>query len=255
VTARAESLKERVLQGPRPVHVGIIMDGNGRWAESRGLPRLEGHRAGAESVRAITTAAREVGIQALTLYAFSTQNWGRPRAEVLGLMNLLRTFLLQEKKTLLDNDIRLRAIGEIDRLPARVRKVLDEVEEASAGGRSMTLTLALSYGGQEEIVHAARALARRAIEGALDPESLDVATFQSAMWSGSLPPLDLCIRTSGEHRISNFLLWHMAYAEIVVAQELWPDFREEAFFAALLEYRQRERRFGLTGAQIRERSR
>lgn len=255
MTARAESLKERVLQGPRPAHVGIIMDGNGRWAESKGLSRLEGHREGAESVRAITTAAREVGIQALTLYAFSTQNWGRPRGEVLGLMDLLRTFLLQEKRTLLENDIRLCAIGETHRLPRRVRKALEEVEEASAGGRSMTLTLALSYGGQEEIVCAARELARRAKEGELDPEAIDVATFQGALWSGSLPPLDLCIRTSGENRVSNFLLWHMAYAEIVVAKELWPDFREEAFFAALLEYRQRERRFGLTSAQIRERSR
>jgi undecaprenyl diphosphate synthase len=254
VTTEAESLKERVLQGPRPVHVGIIMDGNGRWAESRGLPRLEGHRAGAESVRAITTAAREVGIQALTLYAFSTQNWGRPRREVLGLMNLLRSFLLQEKSTLIENDIRLRSIGEIDRLPGRVRRALEEVQEASAGGRSMTLTLALSYGGQEEIVHAARALARQASAGTLDPEDVDVRAFQRALWSGSLPPLDLCIRTSGEHRVSNFLLWHLAYAEIVVSSELWPDFREEAFFSALLEYRRRERRFGLTGAQIRERS-
>lgn len=228
------------------------MDGNGRWAESRGLPRLEGHRAGSESVRAVTTAAREVGIQALTLYAFSAQNWARPRREVLGLMDLLRDFLLQEKPTLIENDIRLQAIGEIERLPRRVRSALEEVEEASAQGRSMVLTLALSYGGQEELVAAARSLARQARAGRLDPEKVDLSTFQAALWSGGLPPLDLCIRTSGEYRVSNFLLWHLAYAELVVTGELWPDFREEAFFSALLEFRMRERRFGMTGEQRRQ---
>lgn len=247
-----ESLKARVLEGPRPTHVGIIMDGNGRWAESRGLARIEGHRAGSESVRAVTTAARELGIRALTLYAFSAQNWARPKREVLGLMELLRDYLLREKPTLLENDIRLEAIGELDKLPRRVRKSLDEVVQASAGGSSMVLTLALSYGGQEEITAAARALARRVRDGALHPDDLDLSTFQSALWSGSLPPVDLCIRTSGEYRVSNFLLWHLAYAELVVCNALWPDFREEAFYAALLEYGRRERRFGRTGAQLRE---
>jgi len=251
VSATLENLKARALEGPRPAHVGIIMDGNGRWAEARGLPRIEGHRAGSESVRAVTTAAREMGIRALTLYAFSAQNWARPRAEVLGLMDLLREYLRRERQTLLDNDIRLQAIGELERLPARVRKVLDEVVEVTAGGRAMTLTLALSYGGQEEIAAAARELARRARAGALDPEKVDVRTFQSVLWSGALPPVDLCIRTSGEYRVSNFLLWHLAYAELVVCDALWPDFREEAFYGALVEYGRRERRFGRTGAQLR----
>lgn len=230
------------------------MDGNGRWAELRGLPRLEGHREGAESVRAVTTAARGLGIRALTLYAFSSQNWARPKLEVLGLMDLLRTFLEGEKETLLRNDVRLEAIGDLERLPAKVRKVLERVREATSSCDGMVLTLALSYGGQEEILAAARRIAEAARDGELDPDDLDLDRFGRLLWSGALPPLDLCVRTSGEFRVSNFMLWHVAYAEIVVTEALWPDFREEAFFSALLEYRKRERRFGRTGAQIRGRA-
>jgi undecaprenyl diphosphate synthase len=254
VSEATTSLRDLVMGGPVPAHVGIIMDGNGRWAELRGLPRLDGHRQGSESVRAVTTAAREVGVRALTLYAFSSQNWARPKREVLGLMELLRSYLLQEQRTLLDNGIRLEAIGEVERLPGRVRRALDEVRATSSGGKEMVLTLALSYGGREELIEAARALAWDAQAGRLDPKRIDEAALQERLWSGGLPPLDLCIRTSGEFRISNFLLWQMAYAEIVVTEALWPDFGGDAFFSALLEYRKRERRFGRTGAQLRERT-
>jgi undecaprenyl diphosphate synthase len=227
------------------------MDGNGRWAEARGLPRLEGHRAGSESVRAVSTQARELGVEALTLYAFSSQNWSRPAEEVAGLMGLLRDYLLQEKRTILDNGIRLQALGEIDRLPRFVRDVLDDVIEASKDNRGMVLSLALSYGGREELVRAAKAIARAAKAGTLDPEAVDAATVEAHLYTRGLPELDLCIRTSGELRVSNFLLWQIAYAELVVTDLAWPDFREADLCRAILEYRRRERRFGLTSAQVR----
>lgn len=234
-----------------PRHVGIIMDGNGRWAENRGLPRLDGHREGSASVRAVTTAAREAGIEALTLYAFSSQNWSRPADEVAGLMDLLREYLLAEKQTLVDNGIRFRTIGEIEKLPRFVRAAIDEVKTAAAGNEGMTLTLALSYGGREELVRVARLLAQEVSAGSLPLERLDAEAFASKLDTAGLPDLDLCIRTSGEVRVSNFLLWQIAYSEIVVVDTLWPDFRAENFLEALLEYRRRDRRFGLTGAQIR----
>lgn len=251
-TSDLERRKAEVLAGELPTHVGIIMDGNGRWAEQRGMHRLEGHRAGSESVRAVTTAARELGISALTLYAFSAQNWMRPLREVSGLMRLLRHYLQQERATLQKNGIRLSAIGQLDRLPRSVRKVLEQVIDETRGNDGMVLTLALSYGGREELVHAARRIGEDVRAGRLAPESIDEAAFEKRLWSGALPPLDLCIRTSGELRVSNFLPWQMAYAEIVVTDELWPDFREAAFYAALLAYQQRERRFGQTGTQIRK---
>ena len=233
-----------------PRHVAIIMDGNGRWAQAHGLPRVEGHRQGAKAVREVVRAAREIGVRALTLYAFSAQNWSRPADEVAGLMDLLREYLESERQEILENGIRLDAVGELDRLPRFVRAPLESVREASAKNRGMVLTLALSYGGQEEIAAAADALVRRARAGTLPSGPVDVETFASALWSGRLPPVDLVIRTSGETRVSNFMLWQSAYAEFIFVDTLWPEFRARQFLEAVLEYQQRERRFGLTSAQL-----
>jgi len=233
-----------------PRHVGIIMDGNGRWAQRHGRPRLDGHRAGAESVRDITRAARQLGIEALTLYAFSSQNWARPVEEVTGLMTLLRDFLIDERSEILENAIRLEAIGDIERLPPLVKEPLDELRGVSAGNTGMTLTLALSYGGRESIARAVRAAVTDAIAGTLRPEDLDVDRFTGYLPTAALPPLDLLIRTSGEQRISNFMLWEMAYAELIFVEVEWPEFRREHLHRCLEEYAARERRFGLTSAQL-----
>lgn len=233
-----------------PRHVGIIMDGNGRWAEQHGRPRLEGHRAGAESVRDITRASRQLGLQALTLYAFSSQNWARPASEVGGLMQLLRDFLIDERAEILDNGIRLDAIGDIDKLPPLVSEPLAELRAASAHNQHMTLTLALSYGGRESIARAVRAALRDVAAGTLRPEDLDVDRFTGYLPTAGLPPLDLLIRTSGEQRISNFMLWELAYAELVFIDVLWPEFRRTHLHACIEQYAARERRFGLTSAQL-----
>ncbi|MFN7133701.1 MAG: isoprenyl transferase [Myxococcales bacterium] len=245
-----EKLKQQVQSGKLPRHVGIIMDGNGRWAEARGLPRLEGHREGARSVRAVTRTARQVGVQALTLYAFSSQNWQRPADEVAGLMALLRDYLTGERDEIMQNGIRLTAIGEIDRLPKFVREPLDALMQESASNTGMVLALALSYGGREELVRACRRLMEEAKEG-LDPGSLDAKLLESRLFTADFPELDLVIRTSGEQRISNFLLWQCAYAELTFTDTAWPEFREEAFLNALLDFQTRERRYGLTGAQLK----
>ncbi len=226
------------------------MDGNGRWAQRRGLPRLEGHRLGADSVRDITRAARELGIEALTLYAFSSQNWQRPSQEVAGLMALLRDYLIGERAEILDNSIRLEAIGDVERLPPMTKDPLDELRAASAANRGMTLTLALSYGGRESIVRAVRSAMRDAATGALAPDAMDVERFSSYLPTGRLPTLDLLIRTSGEQRISNFMLWEIAYAELVFTDVLWPEFRRQHLYACLGEYAARQRRFGLTSDQL-----
>jgi len=231
-----------------PRHVAIIMDGNGRWAEGRGLPRLAGHREGSQSVRAVTREARRVGLEALTLYAFSAQNWARPPDEVAGLMALLAEFLDSERDEIMENGVRLHAIGELDRLPGFVRERLDRLRRDSAGSRGLVLTLALSYDGREEIAQAAR---RAAADGVpVDPAALD-----ARMWTAGLPPLDLLVRTSGERRISNFLLWQCAYAEFAFSDVLWPDFREAELLQVLADFQRRERRFGLTGAQVAARTR
>jgi undecaprenyl diphosphate synthase len=233
-----------------PRHVGIIMDGNGRWAEKRGLPRIEGHRVGADSVRDVVRASRELGIQALTLYAFSAQNWARPADEVRALMLLLRDYLIEERPEIMDNDIRLRAIGEVDRLPALVREPLDALVADSAGNQHMVLNLALSYDGRASIVAAARRAAEAAVAGTLDPARLTVAQFGQLMATSELPELDLLIRTSGERRISNFMLWELAYAELHFSDTLWPDFRREQLYLAIDDFGKRERRFGMTGQQV-----
>lgn len=234
-----------------PRHVAIIMDGNGRWAERRGRPRLEGHAYGAQSVREIVTACRELdSVKALTLYAFSVQNWGRPDEEVEHLMGLLLDYLVEEKRTIMDNGIRLQAIGQIDRLPAKVLGQLRYLEDLSKANRDMTLTLALSYGGREEITLACQRIAARVLAGELAVEAIDEAEIEKHLYTHDLPPVDLLIRTSGEMRISNFLLWQVAYAEIVVTDVLWPDFRRPELYASLEQYKGRQRRFGLTGAQV-----
>ncbi len=246
------ALENLVKQRPLPRHVGIIMDGNGRWAEARGLARIEGHREGSNSVREVTRCARRVGLQALTLYAFSSQNWARPADEVAGLMNLLREYLEKERPEILENQIRLNAIGELDRLPRYVREPLERLRAESSGNRGMVLTLALSYGGREEILMGVRQLAAAMARGETTPERLKEADFEGYLWTRDLPPVDLIIRTSGERRISNFLLWQCAYAELVFTDVLWPDFRDERFLECVVEFQQRERRFGQTGAQAKK---
>ena len=233
-----------------PRHVAIIMDGNGRWAELRRLPRLAGHREGAESVRDVVRAARQIGLEAITLYAFSSQNWARPVEEVAGLMELLRDYLITERAEIMENEIQLRAIGDIDKLPPLVREPLDALMADSAPNRAMVLTLALSYGGRESIAAAARRAAQLVMAGELDPTDIDGERFGNLLPTADLPPLDLVIRTSGELRISNFLLWEAAYAELYFSSALWPDFRRGDLYTALEAYSGRERRFGLTGAQI-----
>ncbi|MGF1511862.1 MAG: polyprenyl diphosphate synthase [Myxococcota bacterium] len=244
----------RLAPGPLPRHLAIIMDGNGRWAEVRGRPRMEGHVMGAQSVRSIVTTARESGIRALTLYAFSVQNWGRPRDEVDALMTLLLEYLVDERTTILENGIRLRGIGEIERLPASVRQQLAFLEDSSSSNADMILTLALSYGGREEIVSVCQRLARDVAAGRIAWGEIDEAAIDRYMFTKDLPPLDLLIRTSGEMRLSNFLLWQAAYAEIVVTDVLWPDFGEAEFFQCIETFRRRQRRYGLTGPQIAETS-
>ena len=243
-----DQLKAQVRERPLPRHVGIIMDGNGRWAQERGLARLEGHRRGSDSVREVTRAARRVGLEAITLYAFSVQNWQRPPSEVEGLMDLLRDYLARERAEIMDNGIRLHAIGDLDRLPARVRDPLEELRAVSAGNSKMTLTLALSYGGREEII----AMVRKVAEDRLPPEQVDAAAIEARLWTHGLPPLELVVRTSGEVRVSNFLLWQLAYAEIHLTETLWPDFGERDLLRALDDFQRRERRFGQTSAQIRQ---
>ncbi|MFL5355249.1 isoprenyl transferase [Archangium sp.] len=245
------ALERLVVERPVPRHVGIIMDGNGRWAEMRGVPRVEGHREGSNSVREVTRCARRVGVEALTLYAFSSQNWARPAEEVAALMDLLREYLESERAEILENGIRLNAIGEVEKLPRFVKEPLDRLRADSAHNKGMVLTLALSYGGREELVQAARRVAEAASKGELSPASLDTKSFESFLWTHELPPVDLMVRTSGEQRISNFLLWQLAYAELSFSDVLWPDFRTEAFLRCVAQYQQRERRFGLTSAQVK----
>ncbi len=234
-----------------PRHVAVIMDGNGRWAKRRNLPRIEGHRKGADSVREIVRASREIGIKALTLYAFSSQNWERPVEEVRALMELLRDYLIGERKEILDNDIRLMTIGDESRLPAFVREPLDALKADSANNKGMTLCLALSYGGREAIIDATKRLVEQVRAGTMRIQDVNILSFSEALSTHGLPELDLVIRTSGEQRLSNFLLWEAAYAEMYFTDTLWPDFNRAELSVALASYDGRERRFGLTSEQVR----
>jgi undecaprenyl diphosphate synthase len=229
-------------------HVAIIMDGNGRWATERGLPRSEGHRHGAGAVREVVRAARELGVHALTLFAFSEQNWGRSSDEVMQLMQLLAKFLVDEHNELIARGIRVRAIGQVGRLPRFVAAPLATLEADTAGGAGMTLCLALSYGGREALTAAAQTLVADATRGRLGPDDVTPELLGARLGTSDLPPLDLIIRTSGEQRLSNFLLWESAYAELVFSPVLWPDFRRAHLEAALAEFGSRDRRFGLTKA-------
>ncbi len=241
----------QLLKEKLPRHLAIIMDGNGRWAEKRSLDRIVGHQQGAETVRAVVRECRRIGISYLTLFAFSSENWSRPRDEVEALMALLRQFLLSELKEMTENGIRLQAIGDLQRLPKEVAAVLNEIVKLTASGTEMTLTLALSYGGRDDILQAIRRLMALSREGNLSPDEVNETLFARYLWTGPLPEPDLLIRTSGEFRISNFFLWQLAYTEIYVTSVLWPDFNSDELMQALLDYQGRERRFGLTSEQIK----
>ncbi|MGJ8657383.1 MAG: isoprenyl transferase [Akkermansiaceae bacterium] len=227
-----------------PEHVAIIMDGNGRWAKKRGLPRVAGHRAGADSVRKIVESCDALGVRFLTLYAFSSENWARPEQEVKALMGLLEKFLKDKTPEMMEDNVKLTAIGRLDRLPAHVRDELDRAIATTSSNTGVTMNLALSYGGREEIVDAAKQLVRKAAEGEITADDVDNSLFCAHMYTAGMPDPDLLIRTSGEVRLSNFLLWQLSYAEIVITDKLWPDFRHDAFVDALREYTKRDRRFG-----------
>jgi len=250
-TAEVVALRAEVLARPLPAHVAIIMDGNGRWAEERGEPRLFGHREGSNSVRATTRFARRLGIKYLTLYAFSAQNWNRPIDEVLGLMQLLVEYLDLERDEIMDEEIVLQAIGELDRMPPPVLDRLNAMKEMSKNNPGMKLTLALSYGGREELVRAARLIAEDVKAGRLAIDDVTEDAMRARLWTSQIPDPDVVIRTSGEVRLSNFLLYQSAYAELVAAEAAWPDFRERELLLAVREFQGRERRFGQTSAQLR----
>lgn len=227
-----------------PRHVAIIMDGNGRWAKKRLLNRVKGHEKGVETVRAIVRASGEIGIRVLTLYAFSTENWQRPNGEIKALMGLLKKFLLKEEPELIKNNIRLGVIGQLQRLPDDARAVIDRVVSSTARSDGLLLNLALSYGGRTEIVEMVQMIAAKAAAGELRPENIDESTVSEHLYTRGLPDPDLMIRTSGEMRISNFLLWQLAYSELYITPTLWPDFTAEEYIGILRNYLQRERRFG-----------
>ncbi len=233
-----------------PRHVAIIMDGNGRWAESRGLRREAGHREGIESVRACVRQANDLGVEILTLYAFSLENWNRPKGEVSELMRLLEEYLENEMPEVMEKGIKIRSIGRMDRLPPSTRGAVEDAIRKTADNSNMTLVFALSYGARQEIVDAAKQLMRDAEAGKLDPERLDEKTFAAYLYASDLPDPDLLVRTGGENRVSNFLLWQIAYAEIYTTPLMWPDFRESDFLEAIEDFQSRERRFGMTSAQV-----
>ena len=227
-----------------PQHVAVIMDGNGRWAKQHGLPRIEGHRVGAESARTIIRVAGELGIKYLTLYAFSAENWNRPKDEVDALMKYLVHYLKTETPELNKNNVRLEVIGQIWRLPENVQDHLNKSITTLSKNNGLTLVMALSYGSRIEIVDAVRSIAEKVRRGKLEPEDITEKVISDHLWTRNIPDPDLMIRTSGEMRVSNFLLWQISYAELVITQTLWPDFRKPQFFAALEEYARRHRRFG-----------
>ena len=245
-----EELLELMDKDHMPGHIAIIMDGNGRWARMRGLPRIAGHREGIKSVREIVTFCREVGIEVLTIYAFSAENWKRPELEVKALMMFLEEYLQRELKTLMDNNIRFMTIGQTDKLPGSVKKWIEKVEKKTEHNTSMILNIALSYGGRTEIVDAILRIMNDITNGAIKPENIDSKLFSNYLYTKGLPDPDLMIRTSGETRISNFLLWQIAYSELYFTKTLWPDFRRHDLLLAILDYQHRERRFGMIEEQI-----
>jgi undecaprenyl diphosphate synthase len=229
---------------PLPRHIAIIMDGNGRWARQHGHIRVKGHEVGAETVDMVVSCCAEIGIEVLTLYAFSSENWLRPAFEVSALMRLLRSYLKRETDRLVEQGIRLRAIGRLERLDSAVRRELERACDATAAGRTMTLNLAISYGGRDEICDAAAALARKAAAGKLEPEAITAELFAEHLDTAGLPDPDIMIRTGGEYRISNFLLWQLAYTELYFSNTLWPDFSRQELLGIINDFQCRERRFG-----------
>jgi len=241
----ADDLLQQIrLNGAVPRHVAVIMDGNGRWARERGRPREFGHRAGMRAVRDAVEAAADAGVEVLTLFAFSQENWHRPKGEVAALMTLLELYVRRERRDLKEKGVEVHAVGELHLLGPRTRAALEGIVEHTRGGRRLRLNLAISYGSRTEMVRAARRLAERVREGRLMPGEIDEAMFAGELYMSGDPDPDLLIRTSGELRISNFMLWQLAYTELCVTPVLWPDFTRAHFYAALLEYQRRERRFG-----------
>lgn len=245
-----KKLIDKIDRSKLPVHVAIIMDGNGRWARKQGFVRTLGHERGVDSVRNTVEAAAEIGIGYLTLYAFSTENWNRPKYEIDALMRILVKSLHKEMNTLMKNNIRLEAIGDIGSLPAGSQRELAKSIKTTSGNTGLTLVLALSYSSRWEIIEAVKAISREVSDGKLDPDKIDSALFNSYLTTQQIPEPELLIRTSGEYRISNFLLWQIAYTELYFTPVLWPDFSKEDFYTAILDFQQRERRFGLTSEQI-----
>lgn len=245
-----EELLELIDRKRLPEHIAVIMDGNGRWAGIRGLPRIAGHREGINSVREIVTSCREIGIKILTIYAFSAENWKRPELEVNTLMAFLEEYLQKELNTLMKNNIRFMTIGQIGKLPGSVRKWIRKVEKETENNRAMILNLALSYGGRTEIVDAIKSIAEDVVNGRISLKEIDINLFSNYLYTKGLSDPDLMIRTSGETRVSNFLLWQIAYTELYFTKTLWPDFRRHDLLLAILDYQQRERRFGRVEEQI-----
>jgi len=237
-------LKQVRAGGNIPKHVAVIMDGNGRWARSRGLPRHAGHREGMKAVREALEGSIDVGIEVLTLFAFSTENWSRPPREISALMGLLELYAKKEKADLINQGVQVHVLGELDRLSGRTRRAVNGIKEATAGGENLRLNLMISYSGRKEIVEAVRRLALEVAEGGLSPSDIDEEALQGALFTQGMPDPDLLVRTSGEFRISNFMLWQLAYTEIHITPVLWPDFTRQDLFAAVLDYQQRDRRFG-----------
>ena len=244
------SIKEQIDITRLPTHLAIIMDGNGRWAKQKGLLRTLGHESGTKSVKTTVEICAKLGIKNLTLYAFSTENWNRPKLEVDTLMKLLISSLKKELKTLSQNNIRLNAIGNLTNLPLKVQKELNEVIQKTSENTRMTLTLALSYGAREELIQAVKKISDKVKNNIISTNTIDESIINEHLYTHNLPDVDLVIRTSGEHRISNFLLWQIAYAEFYFIDVLWPDFSEEDLYKAIISYQSRERRFGKTSEQI-----
>lgn len=248
----AMSLKEQINIQNLPVHIAIIMDGNGRWARQRGMDRIFGHHNGVKAVRQVIESAAEIGLEYLTIYAFSTENWGRPDEEVHALMGLMVQSLNDETETLIKNNVRLRAIGDLSRLSTDVRARLDDSIRQTEGCLGLNLMVALSYSSRWEIVEAARKIAAEVTNGRLDPSDISESGFAKYLETAGVPDPDLMIRTSGEMRMSNFLLWQLAYSELYFTEKLWPDFGKEDLYEAIIDYQKRERRFGKTSEQILE---
>lgn len=247
-----ENIKDKIDLARLPEHIAVIMDGNGRWAKEQGKMRVYGHQHGVDSVRRVTEACAELGVKYLTLYAFSTENWNRSSIEVNALMTLLTQALKSELKTLTDNNIRLSAIGDLARLPKTQYDALTEVIDATKNNTRMTLTLCLSYSGRWEITEAVRKIASKVKDGALTPEQIDESCICSHLATAGMPDPDLLVRTSGEERISNYLLWQIAYSELYFSKKYWPDFTKEDLYEAIINYQNRERRFGKTSEQLKK---